>query len=95
MADEERLIIVETMATYRPFFQFGLGLVDIRSRALVKQRFAPQVVYGGSRAATRERLCKAPCVKGRPLEPWRCGQAISGRKRRENVHADRMVEAHW
>lgn len=48
MADEERLIVVETMATYRPFFQFGLGLVDIPSRALVKPRFAPQVVYSGS-----------------------------------------------
>jgi len=48
MTDEERLILVESTATYRPPFNVGIGETEIVSRAFLRPRFAPQVLYSGS-----------------------------------------------
>ncbi len=48
MTDEERLILVESVATYIPPFSVGIGETEIVSRAFLRPRFAPQVLYSGS-----------------------------------------------
>jgi len=48
MPDNERVILIETEASYEPVFDIGLGARPLENFVFTRPRFAPQVVWSDS-----------------------------------------------
>lgn len=45
MPDNERVILIETVGTYQPLFDVGIGTKSLKNFVFTRPRFAPQVVW--------------------------------------------------